>query len=122
MNKYDPNFYKNVNLMKESEKTRKYFNKIVTRLYSKNNNDKNKNKKNFTEKLGDDSNSNYTKSIKNPTVTIGESITDVSKVSSNLKKDMTTSRISTAFHNFIKGTHRLLLAWKAARIKNIPFL
>jgi len=30
--------------------------------------------------------------------------------------------ISTAFHSFIKGTHRLLLAWKKAGIKDIPLL
>lgn len=30
--------------------------------------------------------------------------------------------ISTAFHNFIKGTHRLLLAWQKAQIKDIPLI
>lgn len=30
--------------------------------------------------------------------------------------------ISTAFHNFVKGTHRLLLAWKQAKIKDIPLI
>ena len=30
--------------------------------------------------------------------------------------------ISTAFHNFIKGTHRLLLAWQQAQIKDIPLI
>jgi len=30
--------------------------------------------------------------------------------------------ISTAFHNFIKGTHLLLLAWKKSNIKNIPLI
>lgn len=30
--------------------------------------------------------------------------------------------ITTGFHNFIKGTHRLLLAWKKSEIKNIPLL
>lgn len=30
--------------------------------------------------------------------------------------------ISTAFHNFIKGTHRLLLAWQKAGIKDIPLI
>lgn len=30
--------------------------------------------------------------------------------------------ISTAYHSFIKGTHRLLLAWKKANIKNVPLL
>ena len=28
--------------------------------------------------------------------------------------------VTTAFHSFIKGTHRLLLAWKKAGIKDIP--
>lgn len=30
--------------------------------------------------------------------------------------------ISTAFHSMIKGTHRLLLAWKKAHIHNIPLI
>ena len=30
--------------------------------------------------------------------------------------------ISTAFHSFVKGTHRLLLAWKKADIKDVPLL
>lgn len=30
--------------------------------------------------------------------------------------------ISTAYHSFIKGTHRLLLAWKKADISNIPLI
>lgn len=30
--------------------------------------------------------------------------------------------ITTAFHNFIKGTHRLLLAWQKAKVKNIPLI
>lgn len=30
--------------------------------------------------------------------------------------------ISTSFHSFIKGTHRLLLAWKKANISNVPLI
>lgn len=30
--------------------------------------------------------------------------------------------ISTAFHSFVKGTHRLLLAWDKASIKDIPLI
>lgn len=30
--------------------------------------------------------------------------------------------ISTAFHNFVKGTQRLLLAWKKAQIRDIPLM
>lgn len=30
--------------------------------------------------------------------------------------------ITTAFHNFIKGTHRLLLAWKEAKVSNVPLI
>lgn len=30
--------------------------------------------------------------------------------------------ITTAYHNFIKGTHRLLLAWKKAKIQEIPLI
>ena len=30
--------------------------------------------------------------------------------------------VTTAFHNFIKGTHRLLNAWKKAKINDIPLI
>lgn len=30
--------------------------------------------------------------------------------------------ITTAFHSFIKGTHRLLMAWKKAGIKDVPLI
>lgn len=36
------------------------------------------------------------------------------------KKVKTKAFVSTAHHSFIKGTHRLLLAWKKANIKDIP--
>jgi glycosyltransferase involved in cell wall biosynthesis len=35
-------------------------------------------------------------------------------------EDKEKAFITTAYHNFIKGTHRLLLAWKKAEIKDIP--
>ena len=89
MNKYDSNFYKNAKLMKEYEKIKKYYGKIVSRLYNKN--ISHKNKIINTEKIGE---SIYTAS---QTQTISESIMDKSRVSSNFKKDMATSRVSTAF-------------------------
>ena len=94
MNKYDQNFYKNANLMKESEKTRRYFTKIVSRLSSKISG--NKNKRTNTEKIEDDSISNFPKSISDA---FSDTVTDRSKISSNLKKVMTTSRISSVFNS-----------------------
>ena len=93
MNKYDQNFYKNAKLLKEYEKTKKYYGKISSRLFNKNHNVTG-NKSMTTEKIGE---SHYSASNRSPTIT--ESVTDRSKVSSNLKKEMITSRVSTAFQN-----------------------
>lgn len=43
------------------------------------------------------------------------------------QKEIITGRkkrafITTAFHSFIKGTHRLLLAWRKAEIRDIPLI
>ena len=93
MNKFDQNFYKNAKMMKAYDKTKKYYGKISSRLYNKNVN-QNSNKRMTTDKIGE---SHYTSS--NFTSTITESVTDRSKISSNLKKEMVTSKVSTAFHN-----------------------
>ena len=93
MNKYDTNFYKNAKILKDYEKTKKYYGKLVSRLYNKNTNQIS-NKRTTTEKIGE---SHYLSSNKSPTIT--ESVTDISKASSNLKKEMTTSKVSTAFQN-----------------------
>ena len=86
MNKYNKNFYKNAKLMKEFERMKKYFAKIYSRLYIKNRNIKNTIS---TSKMIADSNVSY----KTPTIT--ESVTDRSRLSSNLKKESETSRVST---------------------------
>jgi hypothetical protein len=93
MNKYDQNFYKSAKLLKECEKTRKYYGKIASRLFNKNHSNTGS-KRMTTEKIGE---SHYTSSNRNPTIT--ESVTDRRKVSSNLKKEMITSRVSTNFQN-----------------------
>ena len=92
MNKYEPNFYKNANLMKEYEKLKKYYSKIISRLYTKNSTTKLK--RETTKKLGG---SIYNTS--NKTTTVTESVTDRSKISSHLKKEMATSKISSAFRD-----------------------
>ena len=92
MNKYEPNFYKNAIIMKEGEKLRKYYIKIISRLYTKNSTNKNEREK--TKKLGD---SMYNTS--NKTTTVIESVAKKSKLSSHLKKEMATSKISSAFHD-----------------------
>ena len=93
MNKYDQNYYKNTYTMKESEKTKKYYLKIISRLYIKNINTK---KKIFKAERTIDNSSYNTKTIQTPT--LSESITDRSKVSSNLKRDANTSRLSSIYH------------------------
>ena len=90
MNKYEQNYYKNKNIMKEGEKLKKYYNKILCRLYTKNST--NKIKRGITGKLGD---SKYITSNKATSIT--ETVTDKSKISSHLKKETTTSKISSAF-------------------------
>ena len=101
MNKYEQNFYKNANLMKEFDKIKKIFVKINSRLYIKNSS--NKNKRSNTKKIGD---SDYMTSNKTPT--ISESVTDRSKISSNLKKENITSRISTAFMNKNRKLNKII--------------
>ena len=90
MNKYDPNFYKNAKLLKEFEKIKKYYGKIVSRIHKKT--ASNINKTMTSEKIDE---SHYTSRNRTPTIT--ESVTDRSRVSSNLKKEMTTSKVSAAF-------------------------
>ena len=90
MNKYDPNFYKNAKLLKEFEKIKKYFGKIVSRTNKKT--ESNTNKTMTSEKMDE---SHYTSSNRSPTVT--ESVTDRSRLSSNLKREMITSKVSAAF-------------------------
>lgn len=54
--------------------------------------------------------------------------TMISKICSNFEPQMRNFEgkkkafVTTAFHSFIKGTQRLLLAWQKAQIKNIPLL
>ena len=91
MNKYDQNFYKKAKTLKEFDKIKKYYAKIVSRIYNKNSSKVNK--RTNTENIGE---SLYTSSNRSPTVT--ESVADKSRYSSNFKKDMATSRVSSAFH------------------------
>ena len=101
MNKYDPNFYKKAKTLKEFDKIKKYYAKVISRIYNKN--ATNTYKSTNTEKIGE---SIYTSSNRTPTIT--ESVTDKSKMSSNFKKDMTTSRVSTAFHNRNRKLYKIV--------------
>ena len=101
MNKYDPNFYKKAKTLKEFDKIKKYYAKVISRIYNKN--ATNTYKSTNTEKIGE---SIYTSSNRTPTIT--ESVTDKSKMSSNFKKDMTTSRVSTAFHSRNRKLYKIV--------------
>ena len=103
MNKYQHNFYKNTFTMKESEKTKKNYMKIISRLYTKNSSSKNQLAS--TERIGDNS-SFYSKSGNSQS--FYESITERNKVSSHLKKDTKSSRISTLFHNENKRMNKII--------------
>ena len=107
MIKYYKNFYKNSKLMKEYERMKKYFLKINSRLYIKN-----KNSKNIisTSKLIADSIISY------KTPTLSESITDRSKLSSNLKKENETSRVSSALMNKNRKLNKILTLCLSERI------
>ena len=48
--------------------------------------------------------------------------TDFARQSINDSIEKPKVFITTAFHNFVKGTHRLLLAWEKAGIKDIPLV
>ena len=109
MNKYDQNFYKNSIILKEFDIIKKLYGKIISRLYSKKVNYKYKTSS--TKKLVD---SNYTTS--NKTLTVTESVTDISKASSNLKKEMTTSKVSTALQNRNKRLNKIITICLSERI------
>ena len=101
MNKYDPDFYKKERPIKEYERIKKNFRKIISRLYIKNVNDKYK--RTTTKKLGD---SNYTSSNKITSIT--ESVTGRSRISSIFRKENITSKISTSFHNKNKALNKII--------------
>ena len=98
MNKYEPNFYKVENFKKVYERLKKYSEKIVSRLAIKNSN------KNLTKKKFDDS--NYNISFRKSLLT--ESVTGMSKLSSNLKKEMTTSKISSIYRNQNRKLNKII--------------
>ena len=102
-NNYQHNFYKNAFTIKESEKTKKKYMKIIARLNIKNSNSKNQ--LTSTEKIGDNS-SFYSRSGNSQL--FYESITERSKVSSPLKKYAKSSRISTIFHNENKKMNKTI--------------
>jgi hypothetical protein len=98
MSKYEPTFYKVEKFKKVYERLKKYSEKIVSRLAIKNSN------KNLTKKKFDDS--NYNKSFRKSLLT--ESVTGMSKLSSNLKKEMATSKISSIYRNQNRKLNKII--------------
>ena len=94
-NNYQHNFYKNAFTIKESEKTKKKYMKIIARLNIKNSNSKNQLTSSFYSRSGNSQ-------------LFYESITERSKVSSHLKKYAKSSRISTIFHNENKKMNKTI--------------
>ena len=94
-NKTDSKLLKNIILLKEYEKAKKYISKIISRMHVKTINNRNIKLKN-EKMIGEAS---YSTSYKNKT----DSKTDKSNFSSTLKRDMVTiGRISTSIHSKIE--------------------
>lgn len=96
-NKFAPKISKST---KENEKLKKYYSKIVFRLFIKNYNENIHQRLNTAYKISENKN---TLSINNQT--IKESIYDKSRVSSNIKRDFSTTKISnlTRFKKLYKN-------------------
>lgn len=71
----------------------------------------------FSEKTYIDANYDITKLVLIPMTG-----TDYPVSSFEMTEDKPKAFISTAYHSFIKGTHRLLLAWKKAQIEDVPLI
>ena len=100
LNKADSKFLTNTTLLKEYEKSKKFFSKIVPRINIKSINNKKiifKNDKMF----GD---SSYSTSYKNKT----DSKTEKSIFSSTFKREMATGKISTSFHMKNKNLNKII--------------
>ena len=101
LNKADSKFLTNSTLLKEYEKTKKYYSKIVQRMNIKNRNIKYL--KIETDKINGDS-SDYSTSYKNKT----ESKTEKSIFSSSFTREMATSKISSSFHYKNKNLSKVI--------------
>ena len=88
----------NSSFVKEYEKTKKYFGKIMTRMNIKYINSKKKNV--YNEKKGGDTNHSTSNKNKN------DSKTDNSLFSSTIKKEMITGRTRPSFHNKNKNLNK----------------
>ena len=100
-NKTDSKLLKNIILLKEYEKAKKYISKIISRMHVKTINNRNIKLKN-EKMIGEAS---YSKSYKN----ITDSKTDKSNFSSTLKRDMTTiGKISTSIHSKIRNINKII--------------
>ena len=97
LNKLDSKFLKSNILLKEYEKNKKYFSKIVSRMNVKNKNVKFRNDKSVDGSI-------YSTSYKNKT----ESIPDKSIYSTTFKREMVTGKISTYFHNKNKNIDKII--------------
>ena len=98
LNKADSKFLTNTILLKEYEKGKKYFSKIVPRM-----NIKNINKKHIVKNdksIGDNSNYSYHTKI--------DSKTEKSNFSSTFKKEMVTGKITSSFHYKYKNINKII--------------
>jgi hypothetical protein len=98
LNKAESKFLTNTILLKEYEKGKKYFSKIVPRMNIKNTNTKHivKNDKS----IGDNSNYSYHTKI--------DSKTEKSNFSSTFKKEMVTGKITSSFHYKYKNINKII--------------
>jgi hypothetical protein len=108
INKYDHKF-----LLKEYEKAKKYFSKIVPRMNIKNINSRQRRLK--SEQYINDS-ASYSTSIKIKT----ESKTDKSMFSSTFKREVATGKISTLFYSKNKNLNKIITLCLSEKIlKNV---
>ena len=98
LNKADSKFLTNASMLKEYEKNKNYFSKIVSRMKVKNVNNKII-KTNTVKSLGDSNYSSYR--------TRNDSKTEKSIFSSNFKREMATGK-STSFHYKVKNLNKIV--------------
>ena len=100
LNKADSKFLNSTFLLKEYEKTKKYYSKIIQRMNVKNINNRNIRLK-IEKMIGD---SSYSTSYQNKT----ESRTEKSLLSSTFKRELVTGRTSTSFHSKNKNRNKII--------------
>ena len=108
LNKLDAKLYKNTIVLKEYEKAKRYYSKIVSRMNIK----KQNNKIIISEKMIGDS--VYSTSYRNMT----ESKTDKSIFSSTFKREMATSKVSSSLHFKSKNLTKIVTLCLSEKVLN----